>query len=285
MIVGIIGLGLMGGSFARTLIKKDIAKVYGYDVSESVLAKAELLNAITDRLTLDNVGDVDMLVLGIFPKDVKDTLTPYLARMKKGAVVLDFCGVKRKVVAVFEELSKEYPSVYFIGGHPMAGREFSGIEHSTASLFDKASMILTPVNADIFLLDSLKKFFLSVGFTKVVVTNAENHDRMIAFTSQLCHVVSNNYIKNKSAISHDGYSAGSYRDLTRVARLNPKMWSELIFDNQDYLLSELDEFIDNLKEYREAIASNDKDKLETLLKEGNDLKMEIDVRSKNATKS
>ena len=279
MKIGIIGMGLMGASFARTLIKKNAAEVYAYDLDPAVMLKAELLG-IENRLTLDNVGELDMLVVCIFPKDVKAALLPDLPKLKTGAIVMDFCGVKREVVKVFDEFALSYPDVKFVGGHPMAGREFSGIEHSTVNLYERASMILVPVTEDIFFLDYLKNFFLSLGFGKVVVTTAENHDKMIAFTSQLCHVVSNNYIKNKSALSHDGYSAGSYKDLTRVARLNPVMWTELMMSNNDFILEELNEFITHLIAYRDALLNKDAEGLKKLLAEGNELKLQIDVRNK-----
>ena len=285
MRVGIIGLGLIGGSFARTLVKKGIAEVYGADREESVMKKAELIGAIDKRLTLENARELDMLVLCIFPKDVKSVLDAYLPCLKEGATVTDFCGIKREIVSVYKQAKERYPNIRFVGAHPMAGREFSGIEHSVTTLYDKASMILVPVDEDIFFLEDVKKFFLSVGFGQVVVTDADNHDKMIAFTSQLCHVVSNNYIKNASALSHDGYSAGSYKDLTRVARLDPNMWSELMISNRDYILQELNEFISNITEYRDAIQDNDKERLCKLLADGNELKLEIDVRNKNAIKS
>ena len=123
-----------------------------------------------------------------------------------------------------------------------------------------------------------KKFYLSLGFKEVIITDAENHDKMIAYTSQLCHIVSNTYIKNKTASEHFGYSAGSYKDLTRVARLDPNMWSELMYDNADYLRNELDELILNLQDFSKALHNKDKETLRSLLKEGNDRKLSIDER-------
>ena len=161
----------------------------------------------------------------------------------------------------------------------MAGREFSGIEHSITTLFDKAFMILVPINADIFVLSDVKNFYKDLGFLDVVITTAENHDEMIAYTSQLCHIVSNAFIKNQTAEKHLGYSAGSYKDLTRVARLNPEMWSGLMISNKQKLKKELDEFISNLQKYSIALGSGSREDLEVLLKEGNDRKLSIDVRS------
>ena len=281
MNIGIVGLGLMGGSFGRTLIKKTDNKVYACDINPQAMIKGEMLNAFHEKLSVENASELDMLVISVYPDYFSSVLNEYLPRLKKGAIVIDFCGVKRQIVEEMKCLSKNYPDIIFIGGHPMAGREFSGIERSLTTLFDKASMILVNVNADIFTLDSVKKFFLNLGFIEVVLTTAENHDKMIAFTSQLCHIVSNAFIKNKTAEEHFGYSAGSYKDLTRVARLNPCMWSGLMTANGDMLASELDEIIYNLQKYSDALKSGDREKLEKLLSEGNDRKLSIDSRSKN----
>ncbi len=279
MNIGIVGLGLMGGSFGRTLIKKTNNKVFGYDINASVMLKAEMMSAFNEPLTEENAKSLDMLIISVYQEAFKDCLYKFLPYLKKGAIVIDFCGVKRSIISTMQEAQKQYKDVIFIGGHPMAGREFSGIERSTTTLFDKASMILVPVNADIFTLDDIKKFYLNLGFLEVVITTADNHDKMIAFTSQLCHIVSNAFIKNDTASEHFGYSAGSYKDLTRVARLNPKMWSGLMIDNSDKLTEELDELIVNLQEYLKALKNSDKAGLEELLSDGNQRKIQIDSRS------
>jgi len=278
MKIGIVGLGLMGGSFGRTLVKSGEHTVYGKDISDSVMLKAEMLKAINYPLTFDNAKELDMLILAVTPDKVEGILKEYLPLLKKGAVVTDFCGIKRQTVSLMREFAKKFEGIWFIGGHPMAGREFSGIEHSTATLFSGASMILVNVNADIFTLDAVKKFYLSVGFSNVEICSAETHDKMIAFTSQLCHIVSNAYIKNDAAETHDGFSAGSYRDMTRVARLDPLMWGNLMTENSDYLAQELDELIGHLNEYKDALIKKDKEKLTELLSDGNVRKLSIDTK-------
>ena len=279
MNIGLIGLGLIGGSFGRTLTKKTSHKVFGYDINESVMVKAEMINVFHEKLTKENAGCLDMLIVSIYPEGFASAVEEFLPYLKKGAVVTDFCGVKGIIVDKMKEYAIKYPSLVFIGGHPMAGREFSGVEHSVTTLFDKASMILVNVNADIFSLSNVKNFYKEVGFADVVITTSENHDEMIAYTSQLCHVVSNAFIKNKTAEKHLGYSAGSYKDLTRVARLNPEMWSGLMTLNKERLVLELDELIENLKKYSNALKSGDREGLENLLKEGNERKLSIDSRS------
>ena len=151
----------------------------------------------------------------------------------------------------------------------MAGTHFSGYKYSRATMFNNASMILVPpVFDDIALLDRVKQLLAPLGLKKIAVTGAENHDRMIAYTSQLAHVVSNAYIKSPSAQSHKGYSAGSFRDLTRVAWLNEKMWTELFLENGDYLADEIELVAKNLQAYADAIRASDAEKLESLLREG-----------------
>lgn len=279
MNIGIIGLGLIGGSFGRTAVKAGYT-VYGTDINAETLEKAQLLKAVDYVLDTDNAGKLDVLISAVNPSDFSSVIMPYLQFLKKGAVVMDFSGTKRGVVEVMKRFSESYPDLFFIGGHPMAGREFSGIDKSTATLFNKASMIFVPVKADIFVLDKIKLFFISLGFSEAVITTAENHDRMIAFTSQLCHVVSNAFIKSKTAREHFGYSAGSYNDLTRVARMNSDMWTELMLENGDFLSEELETLLNNLGEYLEAIRNRDRQKLKELLKEGNDVKELIDQRRK-----
>lgn len=278
MKIGIIGLGLMGGSLGKTLKKIGGYKVYGYDISSTAILKAEMLGAINDTLDEESAKDIDMLIVSLYPSAFLSSIERFLPFLKDGAIITDFCGIKRKTVSEMKDLALKYPNLIFVGGHPMAGREFSGIERSVSNLFDKASMILTNVNADIFTLEAIKNFYLSLGFGEVVITSPEHHDKAIAFTSQLCHIVSNAFIKNQIASEHFGYSAGSYKDLTRVARLNPKMWAELMVSNKDNLSNQLDEFIINISKYSVALKSGDQAMLEQLLSEGNERKLLIDSK-------
>ena len=275
--VGIVGLGLMGASFGRVLVKNGYT-VYGNDFSESVMQKALLAKAYTEPLTRENAGEADLMVFAIYPRSFEGAARDYLPFLKKGAILSDFCGNKRIVTSAMKRVQKLRDDIVYVGGHPMAGREFSGVEHSSVRLFDGASMILVPVTEDLFALAELKKFYLSLGFGEVVVTTPEMHDKMIAYTSQLCHVVSNAFIKSKSAKEHGGYSAGSYRDLTRVARLNPDMWAQLMTDNRDCLKGELDALIASLQKYSDALGTGDEEKLRELLAEGDRIKREIDKR-------
>ena len=174
------------------------------------------------------------------------------------------------------ERAKKY-GFSFIGGHPMAGTQYSGIKHARATLFKNAPMVLVPpVFDDIALLDKIKQLLAPAGFGRFSVTTAERHDEMIAFTSQLAHVVSNAYVKTPTAQNHKGFSAGSYKDMTRVAWLNENMWTELFLENREPLLFELNSIINSLCEYRDAIENGDADRLRGLLKDGREAQERVD---------
>jgi len=193
-------------------------------------------------------------------------------------VVMDLCGTKRVVCSACFPLAAQY-GFTFVGGHPMAGTHNSGFKYAKENLFKGAPMVLVPPDGyDMQLLDRCKRLLAPAGFGKLSVTTAEEHDRMIAFTSQMCHVVSNAYIKSPTARSHKGFSAGSYKDLTRVAWLNPDMWAELMLENRDFMVQEMDVLIKNLQAYRKAMAENDFEDLRQLLDDGRRIKAEVDGR-------
>ncbi len=273
--VGIVGLGLMGGSLAKTIVKLTSNRVYGYDIDAAVLAKAEKSGTIHGVLTPNHLAKCNYLFIGLYPQQAVDYIGQNIAFLPKGAVIIDLCGVKRFVC------NKVYPiackhGIHFIGGHPMAGREFSGFDHAISTLFAGSSMLLTPFSdTPKQILEQVKEFFLQLGFGRVVITTPADHDRIIAYTSQLAHVLSSAYIKSPTAQEHDGFSAGSFKDLTRVAKLNEEMWSELFLENGDNLLFEIDTLISHLAEYRESIAKGDRARLKELLRRGRIIKEEL----------
>ena len=272
--VGVVGLGLIGGSMAKALTRRLGARVYGYDRAEEVLDQALADGAIAQKE--GPLAEVDLLLLALYPDDITDFIRREGARLRPGCRVIDLCGVKG---AVCREMEGECLArgLEFIGGHPMAGREKSGFAAALETLFDGASMILVPTRASTKEgVDFARKLFLRLGFGRVVETTAEHHDEMIAFTSQLAHVVSSCYIKSPRAVDHAGYSAGSYQDLTRVARLNPQMWTELFLANYRALGREIDDMIAHLQQYRDALARQDAEALYRLLEEGAKRKAEID---------
>ncbi len=269
MKIAIFGMGLIGGSLGRAILKKTDHEVLGYDLDKSALQKASLLGAHTRSLDIDNdIKDIDIIIFAIYPKATIEAMRDICPKLKNGAIVLDTCGNKRIIVDEMIRLQDEFPELNFVGCHPMAGREFSGISHSTANLFDNAYVILTPVTQDIKTLTTVKSLFISIGAQDVEICTAKRHDAMISYTSQLAHVVSSSYVKNPHSSSHAGFSAGSFRDLTRVAKLNPEMWAELFIENKDYLVKDIDEIIKHLVEYRDAIEEGDEEVLKALLADG-----------------
>ncbi|MBQ5888870.1 MAG: prephenate dehydrogenase [Bacteroidaceae bacterium] len=267
MVVGIVGLGLIGGSAAKAF-KAVGATVLAFDIDEPIVGYARFEGVVDDVLNADNIATCDLLLLTATPKAVVDYLHGNAALVAPHTLVIDFCGTKEKVCCAGFSLAALH-GFTFVGGHPMAGLQYSGYKYSKATLYNGASFIMVPpVHDDIALLDRVKQSLAPLGFKKFVVTTADFHDRMIAYTSQMCHVVSNAFIKSPSAQYHKGYSAGSFRDFTRVSRLNENMWTELFLDNKEHLLGELDLLIGSLHEYRDAIAAGDADALCSLLRDG-----------------
>ena len=276
MNIGIIGLGLIGGSLGRAISTKTSHKVYGLALHDSTMIKAELCGAIQERLTKDNAKELDMLIITLYPRAIEESLEEWAPYLKKGCIVIDCGGTKRSICEKMKHLHYLYPDLIFAGGHPMAGREFSGFSHSQASLFEKATMLIVPIKTPLEALVKIKEFALELGFEGLVITTAQEHDEMISFTSQLAHIVSSSYIKNPLATTHYGFSAGSFRDMTRVAKLNPQMWSELMLENRDYLVPQIENLQENLEAFKKALDNNDKETLEKLLDDGRIAKEEVE---------
>lgn len=276
MKVGIIGLGLIGGSMAKAIRLNTDHYVLGTDIDEKVVMRAKVIEAINEELTENNISECDIIILALYPDATIETVKKYAHLIKKGAYLIDCSGVKEKVCDAIPPIAKEYGFV-FVGGHPMAGIEKIGFKYSDAQIFADASMILTPGDdVKIDELADIKIFFLSIGFGKITIKTAEDHDRIIAYTSQLAHVLSNAYIKSETADEHCGMSAGSFKDLTRVAYLNETMWTELFLENKKNLMIEITRLIENLGQYRDALEEEDASKLKELLKNGRERKEKID---------
>lgn len=272
MNIGIVGLGLIGGSLAKTLKENQENRVFGLDLNESALLEADMFGAVDGRLDEESIKICDVLLIAVYPKAVINYVTENAERIKPGAFVIDCAGVKRGVCEKLFPIAGRN-GFTFVGGHPMAGTQYSGFKYSRGTLFKNAPMVLCAEKSmDIAEREKLKAFFLGIGFGSVIFTTPEKHDEMIAFTSQLAHVVSNAYVKSPAAAGHKGFSAGSYKDLTRVARLNENMWSELFLANRENLLHEIDVLTENLAQYRLAIAENDRERLTALLREGREHK-------------
>ncbi len=272
MTIGILGLGLIGGSMAKSIKKRSAHTVYGCDNESETMMFARLCGAMDGPLNEQTLPELDLLLLAIRPDAAIEWLTENTARLKSSAVVVDLCGVKRDVVNAVTPLAKEYGFSY-VGGHPMAGSERNGFTASSEDLYEGASMILTPMDsAALETLEKLKAFFLDVGFATVVFSTPDEHDRIIAYTSQLAHISSSAFVKSPTAQLRRGFSAGSFADMTRVARLDEDMWTELFLHDADYLTEELKTFIANLQDYLTALESRDADRLRALLREGREKK-------------
>ena len=275
MKVGILGLGLIGGSMARAYAVAGHT-VYAADLDESTLSFAMLSGAVHGRLDEETIPACELLLLAIYPGGSAKWLEDNGRLVDSGALVLDLCGIKQEVCKRCFPVARKY-GFTFVGGHPMAGSHFSGFKYSRADLYKGAPMVLVPpIFDDIALLQRVKDAMAPCGFGMFSVTTAEEHDRMIAFTSQMPHVLSNAFIKSPTARQHKGFSAGSYKDLTRVAWLNAPMWSELFLENRDNLLFELNTYLDSLTAYRDALEARDGERLTALLEAGKKAKEEVD---------
>lgn len=276
MTVGIAGLGLIGGSLAKAYKSEPGNTVFGFDTDRAMLEFAQLSGAVDGILDNGTIGECDCILIAITPKSAVEYLESIAQVVPKSTIVFDCCGVKRFVCDNCFKIAAEY-GFTFVGAHPMAGTHNSGFKYSSAGLFRGAPMVLVPpVYDDIDLFGRIETLLKPIGFGEYTVTTAERHDEMIAFSSQMAHVVSNAFIKSPAAREHRGFSAGSYKDLTRVARLNADMWSELFLENRGPLINEIDILINSLTQYRDALAENDGETLRELLAEGSRRKEEVD---------
>ena len=270
--VGIGGLGLIGGSLAKAAREKTDACVLGCDIDRETVALALRQGVINGELTRESLAGCDIVVIALYPGDVITWCRENFPHMKPGTLAVDCAGVKTAVCSALPALAARY-GLQFIGGHPMAGIECSGFENAFAGLFDGATMILCE-DGDIgkATLERLGAFFIRLGFGSIKLSTAQEHDRVIAYTSQLAHLVSSAYIKSETVKRRRGFSAGSFKDLTRVAKLNADMWAELFFENRENLLKETDLFLAEAAKYREALAAGNRETLRTLLKAGSEIK-------------
>ncbi len=278
MKIGIVGLGLIGGSLAKAY-KRAGATVFGMDKDRLITAFAKLAEAIDDELSTERFEECDLILLAIPPVPAAKWLEENAPVMPKDALIIDCCGTKRVICEAGFALAEKYGFAY-AGGHPMAGIQFGGFKNSRADLFDGAVFAFVPKDHnDLRFMDKVKKLILPAGFSKLVVSTAEEHDRIIAFTSQMAHVVSNAFIKSDTALNMGiSISAGSYRDFTRVAYLDADMWTELFMENRDNLKYELDVLIKELSKYVKALEENDAEEMLRLLKEGRERKIEVEKR-------
>lgn len=276
MTVGVVGIGLIGGSLAKAYKKNGQWEVLGYDANHTVQKLAEMAQDLDGELNEESIGRCDLIYIALYPNAAVEYLEKMAPHISKNAMVIDCCGTKKDICEAGFALAEKF-GFTFVGGHPMAGKHQSGYKYSTEELFGDAYMVVVPPNFnDIDLLQRVKDLMEPLGLRAVSVTSAEQHDEIIAYTSQLAHVVSNAYIKSPTAKVHKGFSAGSYRDLTRVAWLNEDMWTELFMENKENLLKEVSGIIDSLTEYKEALENEDSERMRRLLEDGRKRKEEVD---------
>lgn len=284
MNIAVIGLGLIGGSMCKSIKKHTFHRVFGIDSNKETIRKALEQEAIDEEIGVDRLNEADLSIICLYPQGICNFVKENADKFKEGSIVIDSCGVKKAIVdSCFPVLEER--GVIFVGVHPMAGREFSGFDYSTDSLFDNASFIITPTEKTPPMATNLLSTLAgSIGFGNVVIASPEKHDQVIAYTSQLAHVVSNAYVKSPSVNDFNGFSAGSFMDLTRVAKLNEDMWTDLFMCNKDALLFEIDQILKNITDCRDAIADGDSERLRSLLREGRILKEKCNEMYKKRNK-
>lgn len=272
MKIGIVGLGLIGGSLAKSIKSKTSHTVYAFDINEETMLLARMCGAYDKRLDDENLGECDLVILAIRPGDAVDWAKENASKIAKGAILTDVCGIKRAIVPELTRIARKN-GFFYVGAHPMAGKERGRFQNSTDDLFVGASLILVP-DPDIpsSILGTLCEFSADIGFARNVFSNPEEHDRIIAYTSQLPHILSSAYVRSPEAQKNRGFSAGSFNDLSRVALLDENMWTELFMANSDFLADQLDILSENLKKYSKAVKERDAAALKELLREGRELK-------------
>ncbi|MBR1506913.1 MAG: prephenate dehydrogenase/arogenate dehydrogenase family protein [Eubacterium sp.] len=274
--VGVVGLGIIGASYAKAFRENSDATILGYNRTLSVAHFAKLEGTIDDVLTAENIGSCDLIIVALYPDAIIDFVKEHAKHIKKGALVVDAGGLKRKICRELFPVAKEN-GFTFVGGHPMAGKRYSGYKYATGSLFKKASLIICPEKElKASSMNRIKEAFAPCEFGRLTVCTPEEHDEVIAFTSEMPHIISNAFIKSPTAKGHKGFSAGSYNDMTRVAWLNETMWTEIFLENRDNIIKEIDYLSDFLEEYRKALVDNDADSMWNLLHDGKLAKEEID---------
>ncbi len=274
MNIAVIGLGLIGGSICKALKANTFHHIMGIDRDKETIRKALECGAIDEEIDESRLNEANLTIVALYPIPTIEMIKKNADNFRKGSIVIDVCGVKSYIVDACTPILDER-GVIFIGTHPMAGTENSGFDYATADLFAKASYILTPTDSTPQIaIDLVSTLGACMGFGQVVIATPEQHDINIAYTSQLAHVVSNAYVKSPSLFRADGFSAGSFLDLTRVAKLNEEMWSSLFLCNKKALLDELNTIMSSLAEYRDAMENDDIDTLRDILRIGRERKEE-----------
>ncbi len=269
----VVGLGLIGGSIAKALKYATDHLVLGMDVNEETLLDACSCGAIDGKAGIEDIRAADIVYLCLYPEAALEFAKTWGPTLKDGCILTDTCGIKGEICSGMKALQGT-GKYQFVAGHPMAGKELSGFSASDAGIFLGASYLIAPCDAPQWAVDKITVFALAMGFGQVVMTTPEQHDRVIAFTSQLPHVLACSYVMSPRCREHKGFSAGSYRDVSRVANINDELWSRLFLDNRDDLLLEIEELIKNINAFHSALEERDEEELRRLLRTAARIKQE-----------
>lgn len=275
MKIAVVGLGIIGGSMAMAIKKYTNHYVIGINRTKATLEKALNCGAIDEMGDEDSVSQADLIILGLYPALAVEFIERNRDKIKKGAIVTDTSGIKSAVCPALEKIAADNGFV-FIGSHPMAGKETAGFDSADADLFSGASFIVVPGNAPHSELSTLCSLAIEIGFSGIRLTTPEEHDRMIAYTSQLPHVLACAYVLSPQCPNHKGFSAGSYRDVSRVAKINAPLWSELFIENRKPLLDEINTLINNLNLIKGKIENKNSEELIEILDKSRTIKEQLD---------
>ena len=263
----VAGMGLIGGSICKAVHAYTDHSVYGWNRSQKTLQKALAEHAI-DGIVQDDCSHFDLIIVCLYPDLVREWVKKYIKTISAGTIIIDVSGVKTDLPEEMTKLCAEY-QVSYLSTHPMAGKEHAGFDVSDEGLFQGANFIITPLeNTPKHVIAEVKNFAHQIGFRRFVITTPEMHDRMIAYTSQLAHVVSSAYVQSPVLELESGFSGGSFHDMTRIATMNEDMWTGLFMENKASLMQEIDILIANLQKYKTALSENDEKAVYDLIQDG-----------------
>ncbi len=278
MNICVVGMGLIGGSVCKAVREYTTHRIYGVDTDLKTV-QAALEDGVVDGIIEDgNYAEIDMTIVCLYPYITAEFLKENMSRFKKDSIVCDFCGIKSFLVQQMTDLAKKC-EVRYVSAHPMSGREVGGYANSLKTLYVGKNFIITPVSGtDVAAVKEVALLATQMGVTKIVQTTPEEHDKIIAYTSQLAHIVSSAYVKSPTIEEELGFTGGSFQDMTRVATVNESMWTSLFLLNRDALLSELNMLIENLSLYKDALEQKNDRLMYVLLRDGR-LRKEENLRN------
>lgn len=283
MKIMIVGLGLIGGSIAKALHAYTEHSVYGWNRTRAVAKKAEEERVI-DGIAGEDCSSFDMIVMCLYPGHIRQWMHEHVQTISEGTIIIDVSGVKTDLPQEMHDICQPR-GAHYLSCHPMAGKERAGYDVSDEDLYQGANFIMTPLpETPKYVIAQVRNVAHQIGFRRFVITTPEMHDRMIAYTSQLAHVVSSSYVESPVIELESGFSGGSFHDMTRIATMNEEMWTDLFMENRESLLKELDVLIENLGEYRKALANADRSRVYDLIRQGR-LRKEENLRNRRNSPS